>query len=44
METFPALLARCEGNPPVTGGVSLRKPSDAWLWYFLLSAPEQTVD
>ena len=22
METFPALLALCEGNPPVTGGVT----------------------
>ena len=26
METFPALLALCEGNPPVTGGFSSQRP------------------
>ena len=26
METFPALLAFCEGNPPVTGEFSSQKP------------------
>ena len=53
METFAALLAPCEGNPPVTGGfpsqrpvtrsfsVSLTKASDAELWCFLWSAPER---
>ena len=32
METFSALLALCEGNPPVTGG--------RFLWF----APEQTFE
>ena len=35
METFSALLALCEGIP---------KASDVELWYFLWSAPEQTVE
>ena len=26
METFPALLALCEGNPPVTGGFTSQRP------------------
>ena len=26
MEIFPALLAICEGNPPVTGGFPPQKP------------------
>ena len=39
MDAFSTLLALCEGNPPVTGGF----PSDAELWCFLWSAPEQTV-
>ena len=43
METFSALLALCEGNPPVTGGFPLTKASGAELWRFLWSAPEQTV-
>ena len=42
METFSALLALCEGNPPVTGGLPLRA-SNVGLWCFLWSAPEQTV-
>ena len=43
METFSPLMALCEGNPPVTGG-SLTEASDAELWCFLWSAPEQTVE
>ena len=35
---FSALLALCEGNPPVTGG----SPQKGQFWCFLLS-PEQTV-
>ena len=38
MEIFSALLALCEGNPPVTGGFSLTKANDAELWCFLWSA------
>ena len=26
METFPTLLAICEGNPPVTGGFPSKRP------------------
>ena len=42
METISVLLALCEGNHrlPV---VSIAKASDAELWFFLWSAPEQTV-
>ena len=36
METFFALLALCEGNPP-------HEASDAELWCFLWSALEQTI-
>ena len=39
-----ALLALCEGNPPVTGGFPSPKASDAELWCFLWYAPEQTVE
>ena len=41
MDTFSTLLALCEGNLPVTGGF-LWKASDAELWCFLWSAPEQS--
>ena len=34
------LLSLCEENPAVIGGF----PSDAELWCFLRSAPEQTVE
>ena len=47
METFSALPALGEGNPPVTGAWFPRtKASDAELelWCFLWSAPEQTVE
>ena len=40
METFTKLLALCVGNSPVTGTGA----SDAELWCFLWSAPEQTVE
>ena len=42
METFSVLLAVCAGNLPVTG-ILLTKASDAELWGFLWSAPEQTA-
>ena len=46
METFFALLALCEGNPPITAHrwIRLTKASDVQLFYFLWSAPEQTVE
>ena len=44
MEAISALLALCEGNPPATGGFPFTKASDAELWCFLWSAPEQTVE
>ena len=40
METFSALLALSERNPPD----SLTTASDAELWYILWSAPEQTLE
>ena len=42
MEIFSALLALCEGNPPVTV-FPLTKANNAELWCFLSSVPEQTV-
>ena len=45
MDTFSALLALCEGNPPVTSAwIPPTKANDAELWCFLLSAPEQTIE
>ena len=44
MDTFSALLALCEGIPPATGGFPSQRASDAELWCFLWSAPEQTVE
>ena len=44
MEIISTLLALCEGNP--RGGdrwILFTKTSDAELWYFLWSTPEQTV-
>ena len=41
MEIFSALLALCEGSPPV---VSLTKASDAELWCFLWCVPELTAE
>ena len=43
METFSALLALCEGNPPVTGGFPSERPVTR-SYVFFLSAPEQTVE
>ena len=42
METFPASLAPCEGNPPVTG-IPLTKASDVELWCFLWFSPENRL-
>ena len=42
-EKFSALLALCEGNPPVTVD-SLTKACDSELWCFLWSAPKQTAE
>ena len=39
-----ALLALCEGNQPVTGGLPPSKASGTELWRFLWSAPEQTIE
>ena len=44
METFSALLALCEGNLPVNRWIPLTKVSDAELWCFLWSVPEQTAE
>ena len=43
MDAFSALLALCEKT---TGHrwIPLTKASDAELWYFLWSAPEQTAE
>ena len=37
METFPALLALCQGNP-------LTKDSDVEIWCFLWDAPEKMIE
>ena len=42
MEAFPALLALCEGNPPVTNGFPSQRPVMRSFRIFL-STPEQTV-
>ena len=44
MEAFSALLALCALNSPVTGEFPPTKASDAELWCFLWSTPEQTVE
>ena len=48
MERLSALLALCEGNPPVTGGFPSQKANNAELWFFFLlllakQADKQTV-
>ena len=43
MKAFSVWLGFCEGNPPVTGRF-FTKASDAELWWFIWSAPEQTVE
>ena len=37
METFSALLALCEGNPPVTGGFPSQRPVMMWSFDVFLS-------
>ena len=44
MKTFSALLVLCEGNPPVTNGLSSHRASDVELWCFLWCQPEWTVE
>ena len=44
METIYALLALCEGNALVTGEFPSQKASEAELWCFLWSVPEQMVE
>ena len=44
METFSALLALCEGKPPVTGGFPPQRPVTQSIDVFFWSAPEQTVE
>ena len=45
VETLTALLALCEGNPPVTtGGFPSQRASNVDLWYFLCCKPEQAVE
>ena len=44
METFSALLALCEGKPPLTGGVPSQRSVTGSFEFFVLSAPEQTVE
>ena len=39
-----ALLALCEGNPPVTGGFPSQRANNAELCYFLCCWPWWTVD
>ena len=34
LENIYALLALCEGNPQVTGGILSQRASNAELWYF----------
>ena len=36
METITALLALCEGNPPLNGGFLSQKSRNAKLWFFSL--------
>ena len=43
-EKFSALLALCEGESTGHRWIPLTKASDAELWCFLWSAPEQTVE
>ena len=44
MEIFSALLAFCKRNSPAIGGFPYTKASDAELWCFIWSAPEQTIE
>ena len=42
--TFPVLLALCEGNPPVTGGFPSQMASNSERWYFLCCEPTDAVE
>ena len=44
MGIFSALLALCEGNPPITGGFPSQSASDAEIWCFLSCTYEQTIE
>ena len=39
-----ALLALCEGTPPVTGGFHTQRANDAQVWYILCCEPERPVE
>ena len=39
-----ALLALCMGNPPVTGGFTTQRASNAELWCFLWCQPKQAIE
>ena len=41
IESYSALLALCEGNPPVIGGLPSQSASIAELWCFIWCTPEQ---
>ena len=44
METFSTLLALCADNSPATSEFPSQRPvSQSFVWYFLWSAFEQTV-
>ena len=44
METFCALLTLCKGNPPVTGGFSLKRPVTRSFDIFFDMRPKQTAE
>ena len=44
MELLPALLALCEGNPPVTSGFPSQWDSGAEIWCFLWCQPQETAE
>ena len=44
METFPALLAICAGNSPVSGEIPAQRPVTRNFDVFFLSAPELTIE
>ena len=45
VETFSALLAFCEGNPPVTGGFPSQRPvTRSFLWRSPEQIFQQTVE
>ena len=44
METIFALMALCEGNPPVIDGFPSQRASDAGLWSLHLCRPEQIAE